>query len=136
MPESSVRDCDAVIVGTGPGGRVTREDVQKIIDAGGQAPAPAAAPAASAPAGGSLPLRGMRKVIAERMHKARAEMSHWAEYDYLVVNEKFEQAVDDLTTIITARLLGHAAQRARHAELIEGLLRAGSTESLLGRKES
>src|SRR5439155_2696024 len=45
-------------------------DVQKIIDAGGQAPAPAAAPAASAPAGGSLPLRGMRKVIAERMHKS------------------------------------------------------------------
>src|SRR5262245_48836280 len=65
----------ARVVGTGPGGRVTREDVQKIIDAGGQAPAPTAAPspaapAASAPAGQSLPLRGMRKVIAERMHKS------------------------------------------------------------------
>jgi pyruvate dehydrogenase E2 component (dihydrolipoamide acetyltransferase) len=65
----------ARVTGTGPGGRVTREDVQKIIDAGGQTPAPAAAPspaapAAPAPAGQSLPLRGMRKVIAERMHKS------------------------------------------------------------------
>ncbi|HJY83953.1 MAG TPA: dihydrolipoamide acetyltransferase family protein, partial [Candidatus Binatia bacterium] len=65
------------VVGTGPGGRVTREDVQKVIDAGGQAPllapvaAPSpAAPAAPAPAGQSVPLRGMRKVIAERMHKS------------------------------------------------------------------
>ena len=62
------------VVGTGPGGRVTREDVQKVIDAGGQAPAPAAAlPPAAAPAasaGQSVPLRGMRKVIAERMHKS------------------------------------------------------------------
>ncbi|MBI3799237.1 MAG: 2-oxo acid dehydrogenase subunit E2 [Deltaproteobacteria bacterium] len=64
------------VVGTGPGGRVTREDVQKVIDAGGQAPAPVAAPtpaAASpvlAPAAQSIPLRGMRKVIAERMHKS------------------------------------------------------------------
>jgi pyruvate dehydrogenase E2 component (dihydrolipoamide acetyltransferase) len=67
------------IVGTGPGGRVTREDVQKIIDAGGQAPAPApvAAPAVtltpaatSTPTAQSIPLRGMRKVIAERMHKS------------------------------------------------------------------
>src|SRR5712692_5406063 len=64
------------VVGTGPGGRVTREDVQKVIDAGGQAPtpAPAAAPppaaAPAASAGQSVPLRGMRKVIAERMHKS------------------------------------------------------------------
>jgi len=67
------------VVGTGPGGRVTREDVQKVIDAGGQAPAPApvvaptVAPtpaAAPAPAAQSIPLRGMRKVIAERMHKS------------------------------------------------------------------
>lgn len=65
----------ARVVGTGPGGRVTREDVQKVIDAGGQAPvsAPSLAPAqatAPTPATQSLPLRGMRKVIAERMHKS------------------------------------------------------------------
>jgi pyruvate dehydrogenase E2 component (dihydrolipoamide acetyltransferase) len=63
------------VVGTGPGGRITREDIQKIIDAGGQAPTPIAAPApapAAAPtaAAQNVPLRGMRKVIAERMHKS------------------------------------------------------------------
>ena len=62
-------------------------------------------------------------VIAERMQKARAEMSHWEEYDYIVINEKFEQAVEDLTTIITARLLGRTAQQTRHAVMIEALLR-------------
>jgi pyruvate dehydrogenase E2 component (dihydrolipoamide acetyltransferase) len=69
----------AQIVGTGPGGRVTREDVQKLIDERAKAPVaapapPAAAPAAPAPvpvaAAQSMPLRGMRKVIAERMHKS------------------------------------------------------------------
>ncbi|HEX9869171.1 MAG TPA: dihydrolipoamide acetyltransferase family protein, partial [Candidatus Tectomicrobia bacterium] len=63
------------VVGTGPGGRVTREDIQKIIDAGGQAPTPAAVPASPpvstpVPTAQSIPLRGMRKVIAERMHKS------------------------------------------------------------------
>lgn len=59
----------ARVVGTGPGGRVTREDVQKVIDAGGQAPVSVATPV-PAPTPQSLPLRGMRKVIAERMHKS------------------------------------------------------------------
>ena len=57
------------VTGTGPRGRITREDVQKIIDSGGQAappPAPAAPPAATE----DIPLRGMRKVIAERMHQS------------------------------------------------------------------
>ena len=65
-------------------------------------------------------------VIAERMQKARAEMSHWAEYDYVIINEKFEQAVEEMAIVISARLLGREAQGQRHAELIEGLLRSGS----------
>lgn len=67
----------APIVGTGPGGRVTREDVQKAIDDRVKAPAPTAASsapatptAAPAPTAQSIPLRGMRKVIAERMHRS------------------------------------------------------------------
>lgn len=57
------------VAGTGPRGRITREDVQKTIDSGGQAappPAPTVAPAAAE----DIPLRGMRKVIAERMHQS------------------------------------------------------------------
>ena len=57
------------IVGTGPGGRVTREDVEKAISEAAKAPAPAAAPTTALVAA-STPLRGMRKVIAERMHKS------------------------------------------------------------------
>jgi pyruvate dehydrogenase E2 component (dihydrolipoamide acetyltransferase) len=62
------------VAGTGPGGRVTREDVEKAISEAAKAPAPAAAPApppvVAVPAAQSTPLRGMRKVIAERMHKS------------------------------------------------------------------
>jgi pyruvate dehydrogenase E2 component (dihydrolipoamide acetyltransferase) len=64
------------VTGTGPGGRVTREDVEKAISEAAKAPAPApvaapaATPATAAPAAASTPLRGMRKVIAERMHKS------------------------------------------------------------------
>lgn len=55
------------VTGSGPRGRITREDVQKIIDGGGQS-APEATPAPSADE--TQPLRGMRKVIAERMHQS------------------------------------------------------------------
>ncbi|MGE0827101.1 MAG: dihydrolipoamide acetyltransferase family protein [Candidatus Binatia bacterium] len=66
------------LVGTGPGGRVTREDVEKAIANQAKAPAPVPTSTAPAPApaaapsatGQSIPLRGMRKVIAERMHKS------------------------------------------------------------------
>lgn len=65
----------ARIIGTGPGGRITREDVEKAISEAAKAPAPVAAPApaptpAATPAAQSTPLRGVRKVIAERMHKS------------------------------------------------------------------
>lgn len=64
------------VVGTGPGGRVTREDVEKAISEAANVPTPAPAaaqtppPVAAVPAAQSTPLRGMRKVIAERMHKS------------------------------------------------------------------
>ena len=59
----------AAIGGTGPRGRITREDVEQAAAARTAAPAPAAAlSAASAP----QPLRGMRRTIAERMHASLA----------------------------------------------------------------
>jgi len=60
------------ITGTGPDGRITREDIEKAIAA------PTAAPAAAAPTGAvgekrvkqAIPLRGMRGAIAEHMHRS------------------------------------------------------------------
>jgi guanylate kinase len=40
------------------------------------------------------------EVIARRLRDAVGDMSHWNEFDYVVVNERFEQAVDDLVRIV------------------------------------
>lgn len=44
-------------------------------------------------------------VVAERMAKSRDEISHWAEYDYVLVNENLMQCEADLRAIITAERL-------------------------------
>jgi guanylate kinase len=61
------------------------------------------------------------KVIAARMDAAHAEMTHYAEYDYLIVNDTFEHALDDLQSVVLARRLGLDGQRRRHAGLIREL---------------
>ena len=40
------------------------------------------------------------KVIQRRMRDARAEISHWAEFDHLVVNDNFDTALKELIAII------------------------------------
>ena len=57
----------ASVTGTGPGGRITRDDVQKAAEAAKAAPA---APAAPGAAGETIPLRGMRGRVAERMFQS------------------------------------------------------------------
>jgi len=41
-------------------------------------------------------------VIAKRMSKSESEISHWAEYDYVIVNETIETALTELRTIVAA----------------------------------
>ncbi len=85
----------ASLTGTGPGGRITREDVQQAVDSPTPAPPPALTPAAPAPAASqSVPLRGMRKVIAERMHKSlqnTAQLTLTTEVDVTQLIERREQ---------------------------------------------
>lgn len=50
------------------------------------------------------------EVIAGRMAKSRDEISHWAEYDYVLVNEDIDRAEDALRTIITAERLRRERQ--------------------------
>lgn len=42
------------------------------------------------------------EVIAGRMAKSQAEISHWAEYDYVLVNREIDQAESELKTILAA----------------------------------
>ena len=61
-------------------------------------------------------------VIAQRLAAAREEMSHYGEFDYVIVNEDFETAVDEMCSIFTASRLRKDAQVARHSRLITSLL--------------
>ena len=61
-------------------------------------------------------------VIRERLAKARWEMSHYAEYDYLIVNDAFETALDDMRSIVRAERLRLRPQRDRLQTLLHDLL--------------
>jgi pyruvate/2-oxoglutarate dehydrogenase complex dihydrolipoamide acyltransferase (E2) component len=69
----------ARVQGTGPGGRITREDVERYAAARAAPPPPAPATAARPQGrfrpGDRIPLRGMRRVIAERMQASLREMA-------------------------------------------------------------
>ena len=56
-------------------------------------------------------------VIARRLAAAQAEMRHVGEFDYVIINDRLEQALDDLRSIVRASRLSLGAQRARHAAL-------------------
>ena len=62
------------------------------------------------------------EVIQRRLAAAREEMSHYAEFDYVIVNDVFETAVEQMHAIFTASRLRREAQDARHAGLIAALL--------------
>ncbi len=56
--------------------------------------------------------RGDDKAIIERrMRDALAELGHWPEFDYLVVNDEFERALDDLVAVTRAATLTRDYQR-------------------------
>lgn len=61
-------------------------------------------------------------VIAQRLAAAREEMSHYGEFDYVIVNEHFDVAVAEMCAIFTASRLRREPQVARHARLITALL--------------
>tara|TARA_R110000772_G_scaffold41479_7_gene96563 strand:+ start:21378 stop:21995 length:618 start_codon:yes stop_codon:yes gene_type:complete len=61
-------------------------------------------------------------VIQRRMDAAVAEMSHYVEGDYVVINDDFNTALADLEAIIRARRLQLDKQQDRHATLLSALL--------------
>ena len=61
-------------------------------------------------------------VIKGRMAKAVSEMSHYHEYDYLLVNDDFEQALNQLSAIVQAERANTGKQAARYQGLLSRLL--------------
>jgi guanylate kinase len=61
-------------------------------------------------------------VIERRMSQARQELSHFDEYDYLIVNDRFETALAQLGAVIEAERLRLARQHRRHAAMLAELL--------------
>jgi guanylate kinase len=62
------------------------------------------------------------EVIALRLEAAREEMRHCGEFDYVIMNQDFARAVDDLSVIVRAARLTASRQQVRHANLMAQLL--------------
>jgi guanylate kinase len=61
-------------------------------------------------------------VIAKRIAAARGEISHVGEFDYVIINEEFNRAAQELVSIIRAERLRLPRQLARHTDLINRIL--------------
>lgn len=62
------------------------------------------------------------QVIAQRLAAAREEMSHVVEFDYVIINDLFEVAVEDLLAIIRTQRLRRDKQLWRYQQLLQKLM--------------
>ena len=62
------------------------------------------------------------EVIQRRLSQAREEISHYVEADYLIVNDQFDTALDELCAVVRAERLRVEAQQRRHGALLAELL--------------
>jgi guanylate kinase len=62
------------------------------------------------------------EVIEKRMQQARTEISHWEEFDFLVVNDQFETALTDLQVVLQSLRLARPRQQQEYANLLAELL--------------
>jgi guanylate kinase len=61
--------------------------------------------------------------IKSRMAQAKAECSHYTEFDYIIVNNDFTQALSELTTIVNNQRLRCQQQAITHQSMFEELLK-------------
>ena len=62
------------------------------------------------------------EIINQRMAQAKSEMSHYNEYDFLIVNDDFDCALTEFDTIIKGQRLAQVRQSALHRNMISELL--------------
>ena len=70
------------------------------------------------------------EVIAERMAQAQAECSHYNEFDYIIVNDDFDQALVDLITIVNNQRLKCRQQTIAQQLLFTDLLADETKEAV------
>jgi guanylate kinase len=61
-------------------------------------------------------------IIERRMADAVSEMSHYAEFDYMVINDEFDLALSELQAVLVTRRLRQSVQQRRYEGLITDLL--------------
>lgn len=66
--------------------------------------------------------RDNEQVILDRMQQARAELSHYHDFDYLIVNDNFANAAFELQAIVTAYRLRMSRQSVQQRKLLSFLL--------------
>ena|SRR3989304_7665799 len=62
------------------------------------------------------------QIIEQRLATASSEIAHYKEFDYVVINDKFENALADLQTIVQSQRLRLRYQTEKYATLIEELI--------------
>ncbi len=62
------------------------------------------------------------EIIARRMRDAINEITHYSEFDYLIINDDFEAALAELRTVILSQRLRMLPQQQRNEQLLDNLL--------------
>ena len=65
------------------------------------------------------------EVIERRMKDARAEISHWHEFDFLIINDDFDEALADLQSIVRHRKPHRPERKGLSDDLVAELLKHG-----------
>ncbi|UVL89229.1 guanylate kinase [Pseudomonas sichuanensis] len=62
------------------------------------------------------------EIIAGRMKEAVSEMEHYDEYEYVIINDEFDVALDDLKAVFRSNRLLLKKQQQRHEALLKQLV--------------
>ena len=115
--ENLVRGTDVLLEIDWQGARQVREAMNEVVSVFILPPSREALQA-------RLEARGQddETVIARRMRDAIEEMSHYDEFDYLIFNDDFDDALNSLSAIFAARRLRRGPQVTKHKEALNALL--------------
>jgi guanylate kinase len=65
------------------------------------------------------------EIIADRMSRAASEISHWGEYDYVLVNDDFDTCLDQIRSILRAERLRRSRCKSYLSEFVRDMLAQG-----------